>query len=91
MSASLTHKSRNASHGRGCNFASCPACENSFENMEVTYTLFIDVRGSISLLLDKFFVAEVEVVVKQILYERSNIFSISVPYYPKRAPQKVLR
>ena len=52
---------------------------------------FIDVRGSISLLLDKFFVAEVEVVVKQILYERSNIFSIPVSYYPKRAPQKVLR
>ena len=65
MSASLTHKSSNASHGQGCSFASCPACENSFENMEVTYTLFIDVCGSISLLLDKFFEAEVTVVVKQ--------------------------
>ena len=38
--------------------------KKGFENMEATYTLFIDVRGSISLLLDKFFVAEVEVVVK---------------------------
>ena len=29
--------------------------------------------------------------VKQILYERSNIFSIPVSYYPKRAPQKSVK
>ena len=44
-----------------------------------------------AVLLLKTVLAEAKVVVKQILYERINISSTPVPYYPKRAPQKVLR
>ena len=43
-----------------------------------------------AVLLLKTDLAEAKVVVKQILYERINIFSTPVPCYTKWAPQKVL-